>query len=149
MKTITLDNLKNIDLQGIIGVIANKQLTDRKYFVVLESIKVKLSNGYVVTIPKDFSFDGSSTPKLLEWLFPRYGAFIFAALIHDWLYVTDYLRDDIGMRDAQLFADKEMLTWSLKMNNKSIFNNIDNYIRYYTVRLFGKSVYKRRNSKYK
>jgi len=148
MKPLSIDNIMNRDLEGTVGVILNKEVEGRKYFKILRPVEILLSDGEIVTIPVGFTFDGSSTPKYLECFLPRFGSFMFAALIHDWLYVIDYKRDDIGIKEAQKFADDEMLKWSKVLNNKTRWKRLDNVLRYKAVRLFGKKVYKERSSKY-
>jgi hypothetical protein len=82
-------------------------------------------------------------PRVLEFLFRRYGPFLFAALIHDWMYKNDYKIEELGQKDAQKLADIEMLLWSDATNYKSNWSLLDNWLRYKAVRLFGKKVYKR------
>jgi len=126
-----------------IGVIPNKRVDSGNYFVTLIPLHVELQDGTVITIPKGFSFDGSSVPRWLEVVFRRYGPFLFAAMIHDWLYVTDYRRDILGDKEAQRFADEEMLLWSDATNFHSNWSLLDNWLRYKAVRWFGRKVYKR------
>lgn len=114
-----------------------------KHFELLHSIKIVLSNGEDIVIEKGFRFDGSSVPRCLWWIFPSYGDFFLAALIHDWCYINDYKRIEWGTDRAREFADKEMLYWSQLTNTKSIFKTWDNYLRYYAVKWFGKKVYVR------
>lgn len=96
-------------------------------WTVEEEIVHVLHNGQSLTIPKGFLTDGSSSPWYLRWLFPRIGDFLLAAVVHDYLYRTLDLR-------GKKFADKEMLVISNKMNK----NKVDNYLRYFAVRVFGK-----------
>ena len=113
----------------------------KKHFVLREDIKIELSNKRIITIPSGFVFDGSSVPRFLWWVFPSYGDFFFAAMIHDWCYMTDYRANEIGIKKARKFADKEMLIWSNILNDKNRFKKIDNTLRYHAVRWFGREVY--------
>ena len=97
-----------------------------KMWEIYEPINIKLSDGSYLEIPKGFSTDLSTVPKSLWGVLPPFGNFLLAALVHDYLYVT---KDKRGRK----FADKEMLIIS-NANNK---NKVDNYFRYYAVRLFG------------
>ena len=97
-----------------------------KLWTMFQSIDHTLHNGEVITIPQDFETDLSSVPKILWSIFPPYGNFILAALVHDYLYIADKTR---GRR----FADKEMLI----ISNKTHKNKLDNYIRFIGVRAFG------------
>ena len=139
---ISIDNIEKLTINNLIGVIPNRYVSNDKYFITLRPVKIQLSES-TITIPKGYRFDGSSVPKFLRGLFPRYGAFMFAALIHDWLYYTDHKRDVLGIKKARKYADKEMLIWSNKINNRTFGNYIDNYIRYWAVRIAGEKVYKR------
>jgi hypothetical protein len=111
----------------------------RKYWKLKEPLYVVLSNNELIIIPKDFVTDLSSVPKLLWHLFPPFGDFLLAALIHDYLYVEDYNVENLGWKEARKFADQEMLIWSNAINK----NKLDNHLRYYAVRMFGKTLYER------
>jgi len=101
-----------------------------KKWQVYEPIKHKLHDGTTIIIPVDFKTDLSSVPKFLWGIMPPFGNFLLAALVHDYLYVGDKSR-------GRKFADKEMVIISKKLNNKTIFNRLDNQIRYIGVRVFG------------
>jgi len=143
MIIVNLETIKKQDLRGLITVIPNKYCTKGEYFQVTRDIYIKLSNDHVICIESGFTFDGSSVPWHLRWFMNKYGPFLFASLIHDWLYKKDYLRNVVGLRSARKFADKEMFIWSTAIHNKTIFSKIDNYLRYLAVRLFGKKIYKK------
>lgn len=131
---ITLDNaVETLRTQQPIQLspIYKENLNTAK-FSLLKDITVQLSNGDIITIPKGFKTDLSSVPNFLWSVLSPYGDFLLAAIIHDYLYVKDYI--------SQKFADKEMLIWSNKINPRK---KLDNLVRYWGVRLFGKSVYKR------
>ncbi len=97
-----------------------------KKWEVAEPIIMKLSNGYFITIPKGFKTDLSSVPKILWSVFPPFGNFLLAAIVHDYLYVIKY-------KSNRAFCDKEMLIISNKLNRSTI----DHCLRYWAVRLFG------------
>jgi hypothetical protein len=98
----------------------------REFFEVLEDIPVQLSNGDVIVIEAGYRTDFSSVPRALWGVKPPYGPFLFAALIHDWLYNNIYI--------SREFADREMYLWSQIINQ----DPRDNRIRYWAVRKFGK-----------
>jgi len=104
---------------------------NNKYWKVEKAIKVVLSDGSDLEVPKGFKTDLSTVPKLLWGIFPPYGNFIIAAIVHDYLYV---IQDERG----KAFADREMLCLSNKHNN----NKVDNYLRYLAVRIFGSLYWK-------
>ena len=131
---ITLDNVISIlrSEQPIqLSPIYKEELNVAK-FILIKDIIVQLSNGDVITIPKGFKTDLSSVPNFLWPVLSPYGDFLLAAIIHDYLYVKDYI--------SQKFADKEMLIWSNVINPRK---KLDNILRYWGVRLFGKTVYKK------
>ena len=97
-----------------------------KKWELYKPITYVLCDGHVITIPKGFKTDLSSIPKILWGLFPPFGNFLLAALVHDYLYVTKY-KNDRG------FCDREMLYISNALNS----NKLDNYLRFYAVVLFG------------
>ena len=109
-------------------------ITKNNHFILLEEVKVELSDGKIIGIPKGFIFNGSSSPRFLWWIFPSYGNFLFASLVHDYLYEIRYKFD-------KKYADKEMLFWSNLINKKHFGKKIDNYLRYYAVLLFGIAYY--------
>ena len=96
-----------------------------KKWMTGSEIKHTLHNGKEITIPKYFKTDLSSVPRFLWWPLPPYGDFLLAAIVHDYLYVNQ--------TESRSFSDKEMLIVSNKINK----NKIDNYTRYFGVRLFG------------
>lgn len=102
-----------------------------------DGLTFELTDKRTITIPKDFIWDGSSTPRFLWWLLGTDGDFEIASLIHDYLYENKI--------QSRKFADKEMLMWSIKVNGTTKYSvrNIDNYIRYFGVRLFGWWVWKK------
>lgn len=142
MIEVKLDNIREHLTNGLIHINNVYPIRKDAHFVVDKAMIVTLSNGEEIIIQKGFEFDGSSSPRFLWWIFPSYGDFFFAAMIHDWLYVHQYMHTAIGYKEAQKFADQEMLNWSNILNNKNFAKTIDNYMRYYAVRLFGKKKYK-------
>jgi len=142
MLDIDLHNIETSLKLGLVRLCIVYPITKKSHFRLLNNVSVKLSNDAVIIIQKDFQFDGSSVPRFMWWAFPSYGDFFFAALIHDYLYHTKYMAKEIGMKAAQEFADKEMLLWSNRLNKRNLGKTLDNYLRYYAVRLFGKKVYK-------
>ena len=141
MIEVNLNTIQRKLIEGLISVSIVYPMTKKSHFRLSEGVSVTLSNQDVIDIPKGFQFDGSSSPRFLWWLFPSYGDFFFAAIIHDYMYQIRYMEKRIGQKEAQKFADHEMLKWSNLINDKNIFKTLDNYLRFYAVRLFGKKVY--------
>lgn len=109
-----------------------------KYWRICKTMVIALSNNELITIPEGFYTDLSSVPKWLWSITRPYGDFLMAAVIHDYLYVKK--------RYPQKFCDKEMLHWSKLLNNASRIRRVDNYIRYYAVRLFGWTYWNRKST---
>lgn len=104
-------------------------------YMLLADIEIELSNDQVIKIPKGYIWDLASVPRLLWGICPPDSDAELAFLIHDFLY-----ENQIGSRK---WADAEMLLWSKRTNgtNKISIRNIDNYVRYYAVRLAGKKAW--------
>lgn len=97
-----------------------------KKWKTANELKVELSDKSILIIEKGFETDLSTVPKFLWGIFPPFGNFLIAAIVHDYLYKT---KDKRGRK----FADMEMLRISNKLNK----NKLDNYTRYFAVRIFG------------
>lgn len=111
----------------------------RSKYRLLHTLRVQLRDGRIVTIPEGFVWDLSSVPRVFWALFPPDGGFEFAAFLHDYLYITKIM--------SRERADAEMFAWSKAVSgteNRKSWSDIDNWIRYAVVRLFGWVVYYRR-----
>jgi hypothetical protein len=108
-------------------------------YELLKTLKIELSNGKIITIPKGYTWDLSSVPRFLWWLLPPDGDFQIGALIHDYLYEFKVL--------PQKECDKEMYLWSKAVSGTENISlrNIDNKLRYYGVALFGGFVYNKKD----
>lgn len=136
-RLITLENCRReLEKGGVVQVERLFWSTDKwKQYKLLKDVRVKLSNGNIVTIPKGLMWDLSSSPRLLWPILPPDGDFIIAALIHDYLYQNNHV-----LTFTRRFADKEMYKWSKVSNGtgkKISIKNWDNKVRYIAVRLFG------------
>lgn len=131
----TLNNLVNKPL-GVSIVLKQRVIgfNSKSKYRLYKELMFQLSNGDIIEIPKGFEWDGSSVPRILWWLLPPDGDFELGALIHDYLYIH---KKELSY--TRKFADKEMLIWSKAFSGtrKISLRNIDNYTRYYAVRLFG------------
>lgn len=106
-------------------------------WILLENIEVVLSNGENITVPSGLKTDLSSSPRLLWGIFPPYGDFLLAAIVHDYLYIYNYKKGILGDYGARKFADEQMLYLSNKYNK----NKIGNYLRFLAVRIFGYKIW--------
>lgn len=139
---ITIENLRETEQGTGFSVIIRRRINNGNTvprYVLHEPLDVKLSNGDILNIPVGFIWDLSSSPRILWSILPPDGLWELGALVHDFIYVNK--------THSRKFADKEMLKWSMAVSgtkNKWSLRNIDNYIRYYAVRLFGWIVWNRR-----
>ena len=137
---ITLENIAL--LQNEFSVIEKRFVTGNNNvpkYQLIKDLDIQLSNLIIIRIPKGYVWDLSSVPRFLWWLLPPDGDFGIAYIIHDFLYEYKYYN--------RKFCDDEMLKWAkVSSGTKKIsLRNIDNYTRYYAVRLFGWVVYNRNN----
>lgn len=106
-----------------------------RQYELLEELTIQLSDKSIITVSKGFQWDLSSSPRFFWSLLPPDGDFEIAALIHDYLYQKKIT--------TRKFADNEMLIWSRIVNgHKGSMRRVDNYTRFYGVRLFGGFVWK-------
>ena len=110
---------------------------------ISEDIHVTLSNGDNILIPKGMRTDLRSTPWYLRWVAPPVNPAMISYLIHDYLYIYDYKRKELGDKKAKEFADNEMLYWQKKVYD----NEIGNKLCYYAVKYFGWTVFRKWNEK--
>jgi hypothetical protein len=111
-------------------------------YEVITDFEVQLSNGDLIVIKRGFETDLCSVPPFLHSFLSNSQRTMKAYIVHDWIYKTDYKRDELGDKKGKAFADKEMLYIANQIEPKL---KKSNYIRYLAVKLFGKSTYKRRN----
>ena len=107
------------------------------------TLEIQLSNGMNITIPEGFEWDLSTVPRFAWFMLAPDGDFELAYLIHDFLWINkEEMYELFQYYDVvfdQKFTDNEMLKWAKVTNGteKISFRNIDNYTRYYSVRLLG------------
>lgn len=139
----TLENIRDYSRMDN-PVILRKVIGGKKWRTheLMQDVTLKLSNDRIITIPKGFTWDLSSVPRIFWAILPPDGNFIISALIHDWLYqnsifVINWFLED--SKAARKFADREMLAWATAMQGttKISLRNIDNHARYYGVRIGG------------
>jgi Protein of unknown function (DUF1353) len=51
-------------------------------------------------VPAGFLTDFASVPRVLVWLFPRFGRYTMAAVLHDWLVTAGITSGAVSSRDA-------------------------------------------------
>lgn len=82
-----------------------------------------------IEIPAGFNWDGASVPRLFQNVFPKWGKYAVASLVHDWLYANN-----IGKRRE---ADRIFL----HLMSEAGVNWLGRHIMYLAVRLFGGAVW--------
>lgn len=137
---ITLKNIKQDLLDGYNQIVKIRQYGNNKVnqYKLVYGLNIQLSNGQYIWIPKGYVWDLASVPRVFQSIISTDNDAEIAYLIHDFLY-----ENKIGTRE---FADKEMLKWAKVTNgtDKISIRNIDNYIRYYAVRLCGGKIYNKK-----
>jgi len=112
-----------------------------KCWEIGEDIDFELTNGDVITVPKGFKTDLATVPKLVRPVINTYGDFLLGVIIHDWIYSTDYKRKEMGDYKNRLFADEQFRFFALKFDTNKLRVNT----MYYSIRAFGRSIYKRKS----
>ena len=141
---ITLDNVNQLQKEySLISKTKIRGNNSKPRYRLDVTLEIQLSNGMNIEIPKGFEWDLSTVPRFAWGLLAPDGDFELAYLIHDYLWINKEEMfthfDYYDLNFNQKFTDDEMLKWSKVTNGtKNIsLRNIDNYIRYYAVRLFG------------
>ena len=134
----TLDNINKI--QKEVSVLSLSLLighNTRPRYMLNNEVRFTLSNGMTIIIPEGFVYDKSSVPRFLWGLLPNDGDMEIGTIIHDFLYVYK----PFGTHKRQRkFADDEMYLWSKRISgtaSKWSWRNLDNWVRWKAVRLFG------------
>ena len=141
---ITLDNVSSLQKEySLISKTKIRGNNSRPRYRLDVALKIQLTNGMNITIPKGFEWDLSTVPRFAWSILAPDGDFELAYLIHDYLWVN---KEEMAihfeyydMNFNQKFTDDEMLKWAKVTNGteKISIRNIDNYTRYYSVRLLG------------
>lgn len=75
-----------------------RQTTDDK-FTTLTAL-IYQGSKETFQVPENFITDLASVPRAFTWLFPRYGRYTMAAILHDFLYETLVRSGLMSYRDA-------------------------------------------------
>jgi hypothetical protein len=105
------------------------------HYKLVEPLEIKLTNGVIIKIPKDFKWDLASVPRVLWSVCSPDNDAEIAYLIHDYLYRYNVL--------PKKECDLEMYKWAKEVNStyKISIKNIDNILRYLAVKFFGEKSY--------
>jgi hypothetical protein len=141
---ITLENISSLQKEySLISKTKIRGNNSRPRYRLDVALKIQLSNGMNIEIPKGFQWDLSTVPRFAWGFLAPDGDFELAYLIHDYLWINKEKMYEIfeyyNLVFNQKFTDNEMLKWAKVTNGteKISIRNIDNYTRYYGVRLFG------------
>ena len=141
---ITLDNVSSLQKEySLISKTKIRGDNSKPRYRLDVTLEIQLSNGMNITVPKGFEWDLSTVPRFAWFILAPDGDFELAYLIHDYLWVNkEEMYEFFEYYDCvfdQKFTDNEMLKWAKVTNGtqKISLRNIDNYIRYYSVRLLG------------
>ena len=141
---ITLDNVSSLQKEySLISKTKIRGNNSKPRYRLDVTLKIQLSNGMNITIPEGFEWDLSTVPRFAWGFLAPDGDFELAYLIHDYLWINKEEMYEIfeyyNLVFNQKFTDNEMLKWAKVTNGteKISIRNIDNYTRYYGVRLFG------------
>ena len=141
---ITLENISSLQKEySLISKTKIRGNNSRPRYRLDVALKIQLSNGMNIEIPKGFQWDLSTVPRFAWGFLAPDGDFELAYLIHDYLWINKEEMYEIfeyyNLVFNQKFTDNEMLKWAKVTNGteKISIRNIDNYTRYYGVRLFG------------
>jgi hypothetical protein len=75
-----------------------RRATDQLWEVVEPQVYRGARDTFVV--PAGFRTDFASVPRVLVWLFPRFGRYTLAAVLHDWLVTVGISSGAVSSRDA-------------------------------------------------
>lgn len=81
--------------------IALRYLGYSDQYETLEEISRTLSNGKKITIPIGFITDMASTPRFTWVIFPPFGKYAYASVVHDYLYMTPEIIVSRRFADAE------------------------------------------------
>ncbi len=90
-------------------------------------------NGYIICVPRGFITDLASVPKMFWTIFPPFGKYTPAAIVHDFLY-SKYNNTGIN----RTLADKIFLFIMKELK----VNILKRYAMYKAVRIFGEPSWK-------
>jgi hypothetical protein len=106
---------------------------DGRHFQVNEAFTFRIGgrhSPYAVVVPAGFVTDFASTPRFIWWLYPPFGRYLKAAVLHD------FLCSILGLEKRLVDA----VFWTAMRASKCRWWEI--FPIYYAVRVFGWIVYK-------
>lgn len=113
-----------------------RPLFNGRCYVLLHPFQYKV-NDFVITVPEGFITDLASVPSFLWPLFPPFGRYTIAAVVHDFLY-SEYNCLNIN----RTLADKIFLFIMKEMN----VSCVKRLMMYQAVRTFGAMSWKKKTN---
>lgn len=110
------------------------------WWELVEPVYHQLSCGTEICVPAGYVTDFASVPPVLWSIIPPIGKYNRGALIHDFLYDSQFRQDDLGEYEARKFADVEFLKICNRSDPKG---KIRHKLMYKMVRIFGLSAWRK------
>ena len=118
-----------------------RDMGDGKQVMILRPFLVKLTQHYkdgtievrIIEVPAGFISDFASIPRFIQGLFPRFGKYNAAAIVHDWLFIHGKIE---GRPIEQKLADRIFL--AIMRKTKCGWRKTPMYI---AVRMFGRHLW--------
>lgn len=108
-----------------------KVLDDGKNYELIEDLSYyrEKNKNDIITIPKGFTFDGATVPRIFWSIIPPLGRYTRAACLHDYLI-------DVKWRKEKLITRKECDYIFLESMRAIKVNFILSYTMFYAVRFY-------------
>ena len=90
-----------------------------------------------------FKTDLASIPRWAQWLFPKIGRYDIAAVVHDWLYLGAYVRDNYG--NSKLIGKHDADVLFYKLLRQLDVKKWRAVLMFWAVRIGGKGVWDTKN----
>ena len=124
-----------------------RDMMDGKQVMMRSPFLVKVIQEYedgtievrTIEVPVGFISDFASIPRFIQGLFPRFGKYNAAAIVHDWLFIHGKIE---GRPIEQKLADRIFL--AIMRKTKCGWRKTPMYI---AVRMFGKSLWDRNRAR--
>ena len=101
---------------------------DQKFWRIEDEFSfISIQQSLTIIVPAGFITDFASVPRALWMIYPRWGTYGYAAIVHDLLY------KDVAFKGSRLMADKIFYEAMLELGVPDTRASI----LYYAVRIFG------------
>lgn len=110
------------------------------WWELYSALQEELLDGKILVIPVGYVTDFASVPMFLWSFFPPIGKYNRAALVHDFLYDSQYRLGELGEHEARKFADMEFLRIANRVDSQS---KLKHYLMFQFIRWFGVHAWRR------